>query len=275
VSGDHFLGGQLNNLAGVFWRMRMREGTRKQIVAKLAGALCALGAVTSSHAATTYFGNGASGFGGTLGEGSLTLSDGAGLLTATFNPSGGFTGNDVVVYIDTGAGGFTDTSAFSDDGDGGRQSISANSGSTRCLISFPAGFNADYALEFENNTYIGLFGLASGGNNSLNYITGTGPANGGPYTVSFPLSDLGVIQGQSFNFVADLISTSGYGSNETIGSSSVTPDVGAAPNAGFDGSIAFTGAPNTYATSSVPEPTSMLSVAAAGLLLLRRRPLVR
>jgi hypothetical protein len=224
-------------------------------------------------AAITYNGNGATGFGGTLGNGSLTFSDdGAGNLTATFNPSGGFSGNDVVVYIDSVSGGFPDTSTFSDNADSGRESVSAeNSGnSSRDLITFPSGFAADYALEFENNTYIGLFQLQPGGNNSLNYITGTAPTSGGPYTVTFPLADLGLTQGQSFNLVADLISTTAYGSNETIGNSVTTPDTGAAPNAGFNGAVTFTSF-NTYTSSAVPEPASLSVISVGGLLLTRRR----
>jgi hypothetical protein len=250
----------------------MRAEKRKRLYAPLAGALCAVGLAGSANAAATFFGNGASGFGGTLGNGSLSLSDSGGNLTATFNPSGSFGSNDVVVYIDSTPGGFSDTSTFADNGDGGRESISAeNSGNpSRELITFPTGFTADYALEFENNTYIGLFGLASGANDSLNYITGTGPVSGGPYTVTFPISDLGLTQGQSFNLVADLISTSAYGSNETIGSSTTNPDTGAAPNAGFNGSLTFSSS-GTYTTAAVPEPASLFVLAVGGFYFMGRR----
>jgi len=250
----------------------MRAEKRKRLAVPLAGALCAMAVACTAHAAMTFNGNGASGFGGTLGNGSLSLSDSGGNLTATFNPSGGFSGNDVVVYIDSTPGGFSDTSTFSDNGDGGRESVSAeNSGNpSRDLITFPTGFGADFALEFENNTYIGLFGLVSGGNNSLNYITGTAPASGGPYTVTFPLADIGVAQGQSFNLVADLISTTAYGSNETIGSSAVIPDTGSAPNAGFNGSVIFSSS-DTYTTAAVPEPASLLVVVAGGFYFMGRR----
>lgn len=216
----------------------MRKSKPVGILGVLAGIVCAVGLVSGAHAAlSTYAGNGATGFGGTLGNGSLSLSDSGGNLTATFNPSGGFSGNDVVVYIDSTAGGFANTSTFSDNGDPGRTAISAanNGNPSRDLISFPLGFAADYALEFENNVFTGLFQLVSGGNNSLNYVTGATPVSGGPYTVTFPLSSIGIAQGQSFNFLADLISTSAYGSNETIGTSTTVPDTGAAPNAGFNG----------------------------------------
>ncbi len=254
----------------------MRVSKSLRAVAPVAGVASLFWVIGTASAAVTFSGNGATGFGGTLGNGSLTLSDavvgGVPTLTATFNPSGGFTGNDVVAYIDSTTGGFADTSNFSDNGDDGRKAISANNNGnpSRDLISFPAGFTADYALEFENNTFIGLFQLVSGGNGSLNFVGGTSPTPGGPYTVSFPLSSIGVTPGSSFGFVADLISTSGYGSNETIGASSTTSDVGAAPNAGFNGSTAFTAA-NTFTTTPVPEPAMLSMLAAAGLLLGRRR----
>jgi hypothetical protein len=220
---------------------------------------------------STYSGNGASGFGGTLGNGSLVIgADGAGNVTFTLNPSGGFSGNAVVVYIDSVAGGVNNTSTFTDNGDVGRESISAaNSGNpSRVNISFPTGFGADYALEFENNTYMGLFNLSTPSN--FGYVTGAAPTSGGPYTVTFPLSSLGLSTGQGFTFDADLISTSAYGSNETIGASVTTGDPsGSAPNAGFNGSIAFTTA-DTF-TTAVPEPASVGLVAVAGLLAVRRR----
>jgi hypothetical protein len=237
--------------------------------APVAGAAVVLGLAGFASASMTYLGNGATGFGGTLGNGSLTISDdGAGNLTATLNPSGGFSSNDVVVYIDSVPGGFPDTSLFSDDGDGGRTSVSAYSNPGRDLITFPAGFLADYALEFENNTYMGLYQLEPGGNNSLNYITGGTPANGGPYTVTFPMSDIGISQGQSFNFVADLISTTAYGSNESLGNT--TTNGGAGGNPGFTGSMTFSSL-ETYNSTSVPEPVSVGLIGFGSALLLGRR----
>jgi hypothetical protein len=232
-----------------------------------------LGAVILFNAgvgqAAIYPGNGATGFGGTLGLGSLTLTDSGGNLTATFNPNGGFTGNDVVIYIDSISGGFNNNSTFFDNADGGREAVAGNNNGnpSQDLITFPSGFGADYALEFENNVFTGLFGLASGGNGSFNFITGAAPVSGGPYTVTFPLSDIGITPGQSFNFVGFLDSTTAYGSNETIGVSTVT---GAPPNAGFSGNVLFSTF-DTYTSTPVPEPASIGLVSAATLMLVARR----
>ena len=249
----------------------MRGLISKAGVALLAGALLVTGSTRRAEAAI-YAGNGATGFGGLVGNGSLSVADSGGNVTFTFNPNGSFNGNDLVVYIDSVPGGFTNNSTFFDDGDGGRESVSgSNTGNnSQSLVSFPAGFGADYALEFENTIYTGLFGLVSGGNNSLNFITGASPS-GGTYSVTFPIADLGLSQGQSFNFVGTYTSTSAYRSNETIGASVTIPDNGGdAPNAGFSGSTTFTAA-DTYATTAVPEPTGLLAIAAAGLALTRRR----
>ena len=250
----------------------MRKG--KRLVAPLLGAVCVIGFAGLANA-TPFAGNGATGFGGTLGNGSLSFTDdGAGNLTATLNTSGSFTSNDVVVYIDSKTGGFADTSSFSDNGDLGRTAVSAyNSGNggtpSRELITFPTGFTADYAIEFENTVFNGLFSLVAGGNNSLNYVTGASP--GGTDSLTFPLADIGLTQGQSFKFVGDLISTSAYGSNESIGASTTVPDNGGdAPNAGFNGTVTFS-SPDTYVSTAVPEPVSLAVICVGGLFLTSRR----
>jgi hypothetical protein len=251
----------------------MRRAKQKGLLAGSVVLVAGLGLCSSAGAGIVYPGNGLTGFGGAVGNGSLTFSDSAGNLTATFNPSGAFNSNDLVVYIDSVPGGFPDTSTFFDNGDPGRTAVSgANTGNpSQTLVTFPAGFLADYALEFENNTFIGLFGLASGGNNSLNFVTGTGPANGGPYTITFPIADLGIAPGASFSFDGTLVSTSAYRSNETIGASTTIPDgPSSAPNAGFNGQTIFSSA-DVYATTAVPEPTSFGLIGAVSLLLLRRR----
>ena len=250
---------------------------KKSILMACAAALATVvGGVGSTRAAvvtTTYAGNGATGFGGSIGTGNLVVSaDGVGNVTFTLNNNGGFNGNDFVLYIDSVAGGFANTSQFSDAGDGGRQSVSAfNPGNlSRDLISFPTGFAADYALEFENDTYDGLFQLAAGGNNSLGYVGGNGPSTaGGPYVVTVPLMSLGLTTGQGFRFDGVLVSTSGYGSNETVGASVTTPDPagGSGVDAGFNGSTTFTAA-DTF--GAVPEPTGLAAVAVAGAALVRR-----
>src|ERR1039458_8970335 len=61
--------------------------------------------------ADQYRGNGNTGFGGAIGNGTLTLSDDGTNISGTLAVGGNM--NDVLVlYIQTGPGGFTNTSGF-------------------------------------------------------------------------------------------------------------------------------------------------------------------
>ncbi len=89
----------------------------------------------------TYFGNGNSGFGGPNGLGSLYLTDNGRPVSGQVNKGpNGF--NDVlVIYIDTGSGGFASTSGFADGSDGPRKAISGfDGGRNRTVPTFPTAF---------------------------------------------------------------------------------------------------------------------------------------
>src|SRR6185436_1847519 len=109
-------------------------------VQKIALATSLISLSLSLHAAT-YSGNGNSGFGGPIGLGSLTLTDNGTTISGTVNKGlNGF--NDVLVlYIDSQAGGFADTSGFADGADGLRKAISGfDGGANRSLLTFSGGF---------------------------------------------------------------------------------------------------------------------------------------
>lgn len=227
--------------------------------------------------AATYPGNGGTGFGGPVGTGNVTVTDTPGGMTLTFNKGTGSLNDDLVLYFDTVAGGFNDNSTFNDNGDGGRTAISgANSGNpSRSLVTFPVGFGADYAMSIQNG-FMGVFQLASGGDNSFAFQFGQGQSGNGndpSFTINITpaqMAQMGLTagSGQTFGFVGSYISTSAYRSNETIGAS-VTPPVDGAGNAGFAGPQSFTQA-QSY-TLSVPEPASIGLIAVGALAGLRRR----
>ena len=241
----------------------------------------AISAIALSSQATNYAGNGASGFGSSVGSGSLAVTDTANSLTFTFNRGSGSMNDTLVVYLDTKAGGFNNNSTFQDNGDGGRTAISGyNAGNpSTSLVTFASGFNADFALSIQNG-FIGVFGLASGGNNSLNFQFGavqSGNANDPSYSITLTSAQMSLIgltagSGQSFSLVGSLISTSAYRSNETIGSSTTVAGDGSG-NAGFNNSQTFT-ASNVFTLTSVPEPSSLAFFGLSGAALLvglRRR----
>ena len=230
--------------------------------------------ISFTAGAATYSGNGNTGFGGPIGQGSLTLSDDGTTVSGTVNKGpNGF--NDVLVlYLDSMAGGFADTSGFADGADGLRRAISGfDGGNNRSLMTFN-GMLPDYAIALgpTSDSFGGLWQLANGGANSLNFVSSVdlvpiGDGNSGTYTFSFNLSQIGITPNTAFTFdlLGTYISNSGYRSDEAL-PGNVT---------GTQGWNAFTQTGlGTY--SVVPEPSSLSILGAgAGLTLLglrRRRP---
>ena len=100
-----------------------------------------------THAQVAYSGNNHTGFGGTLGDASLTINDDGTALTFNFSKGASGTLDDIVViYIDSKTGGHSDTTNFTDDGDSARKAVSTKSGSNSPTVTFPSGFTADYAV---------------------------------------------------------------------------------------------------------------------------------
>ena len=228
--------------------------------------------------ADTYPGNGATGFGGSVGTGSITITDTPTSLTLSFNRGAGQFNDALVLYIDSQAGGFTDNSSFGDNADGGREAISGtnNGNPSQTLVSLP--FAADYAMAIQNG-FIGVFQLASGGNNSLVFLFGvaqSGNNSDASYSITLTAAQMAQIgltaaSGQSFQFVGSLISASAYRSNETIGASTTTPGDGSG-NAGFSNPQTFDSA---LSFTLVPEPSVFallgVGVTAFGIIVRSRK----
>ena len=172
--------------------------------------------------AETYQGNGDTGFGGAIGNGTLTLSDDGTNISGTLTV-GGSLSDVLVLYIQTGPGGFTNTSGFNDQGDGCRQAISGVSASGRSLLTLASGFQPNYAIALAPAAAGtgGLWQLANGGSNSLAYLGSVNLAplnNSGPYTFSFPAALIGMIPGvrATIQVFGTYIRTDGYRSTEAI-----------------------------------------------------------
>lgn len=244
------------------------------------GAMLMLPMVSQAQTSMTYNGNGGAGFGGPVGNGSLTVTRASsGDLTFAFTPGTSFSGNDLVIYLDTINGGVNNTSTFTDTGDGGRTAISGTGSSGRTLAQFTPSFTPDYAFSVQPSN-ISLFNLSTPSN--FGFVSSLGAstpgAGTGPFTVTVAPTALGLTSGQGFNFVGTLISTTAYRSNETFGTSTTTPGTpGDAPNAGFNGTVTFADF-NTFpaAIAPTPEPGGLVPMLVGtallgGVIVARRR----
>ncbi len=202
--------------------------------------------------ATLYSGNGNAGFGGALGQGSITLTDNGTTISGVFTRGAGSHDNTVVIYIDSKSGGFSTTSGFTDTGDDLRRAVSGLDGGNRSTYNFASGFLADYAIALHNNSFdfgnnfILANGASHGNGGTVNLSAGS--TTEASYTFDFDFSEIGMGGAGSFNFVATYISNTGFSSNEAVGSLSGT--------SGWGGTQTFSNF-LTY-TSVVPEPGAFL-----------------
>ena len=246
----------------------MSVSKRSRMAFPVAGAALALG-WAGQAGAVVYNGNGAGGFGGPVGSGALTVTDsGSGSINFSFVPGVSFGGNDLVLYLDTVTGGVGSTSTLTDNADGGRTAVSGLGSNGRTLATFAPGFGADFAVSFEPG-FAGLFDLSNAANFPFVASGGLTGSGTGPFTFSFTRAQLGLGATNGFSFEGSLISTSGYRSDETIGTSVTVPgSLGDTPNAGFTGTQVFATA-NTF--PAVPEPTALAAVAVAAVGIAGRR----
>jgi hypothetical protein len=176
----------------------------------------------------TYNGNGNSGFGGVVGNGSVAFSDNGTDITFTFT-RGSDSFNDVlVIYIDSKSGGFANTSTLNDQSDIHRKAISSFSSQ----VNFPTGFNADYAIAI-NRQFGAVWELAAGGNNSLPFQTtilgfdSDRSATLATYGGTFAKGNIGLSGNVEFRLFATYLNGGdGFLSNEGIGAGFPGSNVG-------------------------------------------------
>jgi hypothetical protein len=211
---------------------------------------------------------GGGGFGGTLGNGSLYLNRDATNLYVGFQ-QGNSLNDNVVIHMDTRAGGFSDAQ-MNDTADPGRNLLT---NLTRDVDDpFPVGMTnglPDFGI------VIGTFGIVSFEltTGSLNFInfSGTFTGNAVPFReYAIPLASIG--SPSVIDFFVSYGSNSNFMSNESI-----PPDAfNAGGNPGFDN--VGTGLPlvhsnfDRFVSAPVPEPaTAGLLVLGGAAMLIRRR----
>ncbi len=194
-----------------------------------------------------YSNGGGTGFGGTLGNGAITMDVVGSNLNITFVPGNSL--NDIVaLFLDTQSGGVSDAD-MNDTQDGGRRALSnltANDNDLYPVNNVPRML-PDYGVTFGNFGTV-LFQLVPG--NNLQFMDFT--SNVGSITI--PLVNIGNPAG--IDFFAGYVGDSGYNSNESL---PFSPSLNSAGNPGFgDGSqtheyVNF----NRFITTAAPEASTI------------------
>jgi hypothetical protein len=227
--------------------------------------------------AVTYAGNARTGFGGPVGNGSLTITDNGTTLNFTYTRGTGDFNDFLVLYFDTTAGGAANLPTSGDIGSpfDGRRAVVNEFGSG---LTFPAPFTSNFAFALKANgsTSNHLFTTPSGANaNTLGFVNtytvgNFGSNNAASYTWSMPVSDLGLTpnSGATFQFVTSYLNpNSGGGFDASFRSNEAFGYDPGASNIGFTNYSV----PGTLSYTIIPEPTAALLGGLGALVLLRRR----
>ncbi len=240
-----------------------------------------IGSATTAHA-TTYTGNGNTGFNGAVGNGTLSVTNNAsGGFVFAFTLGGGqanLGGNDLEIYIDNGKGGGigTSTASLTDTADGGRQAASGYNGTNRSTLSFGTLLSPQFALDLSINnanvytlvnngsfTFNGGQTIGNTGQGGVTYAVTTVGANT-VLTETVPAADLGLTanSGATLKLFALQVSETGFSSNEAT--------VAVTGNSGY-GNTQTISAVNSFA-SAVPEPGTWATLASGiGILVAVQR----
>jgi hypothetical protein len=217
-----------------------------------------------------YANGGGGGFGGTLGNGSITMDRVGTNLVIGFNPGSAL--NDIVaLFLDTRPGGVLDAQ-MSDTADGGRTAISELTLTKD--DTYPAGVVPDFGLAIGNFGSV-LFELTVGNTpGHLNFQIFNGAPN-----IVIPLSLLG--NPAKIDFFAGYASGGGYNSNESLPHTTAGANQNGNPGFG-DGQFGGLNQGAVYDNfdrfrTGIPEPSAVfvwgLLLAAVGLFSQYRRSL--
>jgi hypothetical protein len=154
---------------------------------------------------------------GVVGSGTLMMSNSTATVYAGFDKGTGSFTDNLVMFIDSGPGGYTTTSVFSDRANPQETAISGYSVS-RSIANFAPGFAADYAIVVGVNNGGGIYQLVDDGTGPYALLVRSITLNppGDPNTPQlywqFDWTDIGLPRGNTnfFKFETSLISQNGY-----------------------------------------------------------------
>ena len=253
----------------------IRFGLTKDFHMKTALLSLLLAPALTLTAQSTYQGNGNTGFGGPVGEGSLQISDDGTTATFVFTKGTNADLNDaLVLYVDSRPGGVSSTAGLTDADDNGRRATSGTDGLTRSTVNFPAGFGADFAIVVEA-AFVGLFEIVDGGMHNFVASGNLGGGNGGAttdatFTFDFDFAELGVPAGapNAFAFVGTYLNAGNvFRADEAIGASDAPAmgNIGTQDNPQANGgNITFSAALTYPSSTTLPVRLSRLTAVPAG-----------
>jgi len=217
--------------------------------------------------ATNYAGNGdtSSGFHGAVANGVLSVTDDH--TNITVNLQRGSSGNLddlLVIYIDTGASGLTNTAGLTDTGGGTgdeQRAISGFDGSNRSLLVFTNGFRPSYAIAIKSD-YMDVWSWANPA--SFSFLAG-GPEGGNSsanFNLTFNCATLGLTANvpTTIRIFGTYVSNTGYRSTEAIAGNIVASSFGA----GWHPFTNTAYGTYTFAPAAVPTYAVKFSVDMAG-----------
>ena len=210
-----------------------------------------------------YHGNGLGG--GTIGNGTLQMSNTISTVRGVFTKGPGTFGDSLVIFVDTVPGGLTTTANLYNNAN--RMEIGVSGYKTsRSVATFAPGFGADYAIVLGINDYTGVYKLVDdpGGPyiqqvRAPIYVNPKDNGNLPSYYFTFDWTDIGLTAANTnfFKFESTYVTSNGGRSLDSF--------EGLTGTAGF-GSITFTNY-DTYGVEPIPENANTALAIFGGIVL--------
>jgi hypothetical protein len=170
----------------------MQKLLNKFVSSTLGATAASLVLLAATSYGVNFAGNLNNDFGGPVGNGVLSVTDDG--TNLTFNLQRGVSGNlndCLVIYVDTGTGGFTNTASFTDTSGYEQRGISGYDGSSRSVMTFTNGFRPKYAVAIKPD-WMDIWSLANPG--SFSYLSGASQSGSSSayFTLTFNCANLGL-----------------------------------------------------------------------------------